>query len=777
MHHVIDNLRPLMTSGFLGTLTLLVLLWILDRRFQPKPVLRGWCAAWLAHAVYLGGGWAHLELQRAGITWGTPLLLVATMAGFAEIGYLITATLALRDRPPRDRRALNWVLGGSLALGLLLALVSLSAASPIPGYALRSLPRRLLLGMACLVWGVALFRSRHAPAARERRATAAVCAAYGIAVLMGTGLLWRATVERPAAGLGVAVLRETVELALTLGIALGVALWLAEQAALLAQQATETANRLAAEELQYSLSLLRATLDSTADGILVVDRQGQVTSCNQEFARMWRIPEDLLLRRDDAVLLDYVLGQLTEPEAFLRKVKELYASPWAKSYDLLEFKDGRRFERYSQPQRLGDTVLGRVWSFRDVTERRRAERVLEDAKEQAEAASRAKSQFLANVSHEIRTPMNGILGMAELALEADSPAEQRECLDQVKRSAKSLLTLLNEVLDLSKVEAGRVELETVPFSLRRTIEDAVQTLAPAARQKGLELRRTMLDALPDARLGDPFRLRQVLLNLIGNAIKFTADGHVSIRVGPAESEPEGASLHFSISDTGIGISSEQQERIFAPFYQGDGSTTRRYGGTGLGLAIAAKLVSLMGGRIWVDSAPGHGSTFHFTARLPQAPQATPAQSAASDAADREVALCPLQVLLVEDNPVNQKLAARMLEKRGHRVTVAANGREAVRLTEEGVFDAVLMDIQMPEMDGLQATAAIRAREQVTGGHLPIVAMTAHAMAGDRERCLVAGMDGYVSKPIHRAELFAVLEQAVGSPALAPAPEPAAPVSR
>ncbi|MFC7409904.1 PAS domain-containing hybrid sensor histidine kinase/response regulator [Hydrogenophaga atypica] len=441
-----------------------------------------------------------------------------------------------------------------------------------------------------------------------------------------------------------------------------------------------------------------------------------------------------------------------------------FESPWRQVAQLSSAHRQVEVEVFRQPvegvdkpflpeeQTLLDSIAMQIGQ---AMERREAQRELRIARDAAEATSLAKGAFLANMSHEIRTPMNGIIGMSQLALEAPSDNERREHMLIVKQSAESLLDIINDILDFSKIEAGKLALEQVPFDLRASVELGLHALRMRAQEKGLVLTCRVDQALPRQVVGDPTRLRQVLVNLIGNAIKFTARGEVVLDIGWGPAMATGILLRFTVRDTGIGIAPDKLESIFDAFSQADTSTTRQYGGTGLGLTITQRLVTLMGGQLRVQSQTGQGTTFDVL--LPMGlsdAEATAAPVKGPQAVDAPHIAASLRVLLVEDHPVNQKLAKHLLQRWGHQVTLAHNGQEALDAVGAGQpFDLLLMDMQMPVMDGIEATRHIRTLEALKGWPaVPIIAMTANAMQGDRDDCLAAGMNDYLSKPMRPDEL-------------------------
>jgi PAS domain S-box-containing protein len=665
-----------------------------------------------------------------------------------------------------------------------------------------------------------------------------------------------------------------------------------------------TGQRELERELRLQKTLLECQSEASLDGILVVSYDREWLYWNKRMASMWNFDDTVLTARSSFHGLPFIADQTTNPEGFRTQVNEIYATPDKVIEDTIFLRDGRAFDRYSAPVQASDgTHYGRAWFYRDITTRVAAETELRNAKAAAEKAARAQSAFLATMSHEIRTPMNGVIGMTGLLLDTELTLEQREYAETVRRSAEGLLTVLNDVLDFSKIEAGRMELEEVDFDLPVLIEDVLDLFAESAERKGLYLGSMLGHTVPRYVRGDPGRLRQVITNLVANAIKFTEQGEVIVEVGLIETHPQQLTLQIRVIDTGIGISQEIQARLFQPFMQGDGSTTRLYGGTGLGLAICRQLVALMDGTIAVESTAGAGATFAFTVRLrpssrptlvPQQDlrgarvlivddtlpsctmiaylveswemETTTVDSGAAalvalhqglaqgkpfdvaiidvvmpdqdgfeltEAIRQDTALSKLpiilmtaflqrsytpqaralgavallnkplhssqlfdsmmnalnpipvpqrsrtvaaspsmvpqrrgRILVVEDNAVNQRVATRTLEKLGYRADVAANGMEAIHATALITYDLVLMDCHMPGLDGFAATAVIRSREGLQQ-HTPIVALTANALSGERERCLSAGMDDYLAKPVTRDKLVMALDRWIHAEATVP----------
>jgi len=526
--------------------------------------------------------------------------------------------------------------------------------------------------------------------------------------------------------------------------------------------------------------LLRNAFDQAATGMLLADTDGRFKRVNPAFCRMLGYSAEELIGMN--------FGEITMAEdrgASLESMRRLVEgeTDTLKLEKRYHHRSGKIVHCELSVSLVRDSAgqpLYMVAHATDIGLRKEAELQLQRAKEAAETASQSKSQFMANISHEIRTPMNGILGMTELALDTALDAEQRRYLEAVKTSANSLLAVVNEILDFSKIEAGKLELNPIEFDLRGVLRKSLEPFMLEARRKGLVLQCRVDEEIPPLIVGDPTRLCQVFTNLLGNAFKFTERGTVSLDVVCEVQEQNVGTLHATVTDTGIGIPAHKLNLIFGAFAQADGSTTRRFGGTGLGLSISARLVEMMGGRIWVESSEGKGSRFCFTARvgLIKSERVLTLSSVGANGQDSaglrasiprpgaDLRLASAQaasILLAEDNAINQVFVTRLLERWGHRVVVAENGRDALAALDREPFDLVLMDIQMPEMDGFEATRAIRERESANGGgHIAVVALTAHAMKGDRERCLEAGMDDYLSKPICPKDMFLAIEKQLAS---------------
>jgi len=496
----------------------------------------------------------------------------------------------------------------------------------------------------------------------------------------------------------------------------------------------------------------RIIFQASTIGIALLDKNCRYVDVNGAFEKQFELNREQIVGKSPSELGGMTqLGLLSLHEAMER-------TPAAEGEEIaFRSKIGRHTGLvWTREVEIHDS-LHRLCLVLDITDRKEMEEELRRARIAAEASTKAKSEFLANMSHEIRTPLNGILGFTGLTLQSNLDPAQRENLETVENSAWSLLRIINDILDFSKIEADRLDLQSAPFSLRECLENAAGIVLAGARQKQLGFSWTVSPATPDFLIGDEIRLRQILLNVMGNAVKFTAAGSVTTEVSAVSFNGRSVELQFAVRDTGIGIPPEKQALIFEPFRQLEGYMTRKYGGTGLGLAIVTRLLNLVGGKIWVESQKGAGSTFYFTLPFLLSDGPVPARDELESA--HEPAIPPLSILVAEDNYVSRLLAVRLLAKEGHTVTEARTGLEVLASYERGAFDLILMDVQMAETDGFEATAEIRERESETGGHVPIIALTAHAIKGDRERCLEAGMDGYLSKPIQPDELRAAIRRA------------------